>query len=387
MSGTNERNRQTDHDAGHTVAADEVAAAAASTESESDKASRRLWIGLTTIAFFTSATIVALGFILKPGYVALVPGTVRETEPLIQVEGAESFASEGEVFYTTVRLKQDLSWWEYLFTKQNSDAALVEEEFILGDRSGEELIQQNLVMMTDSKDVAIAVALNRLGYDTISSDGVHIVEVVPGSSAAGGLEVGDVVIGLDGKPMVAAIDLVNAIGERSIGTDVVLSVERGDEILDITLTLGQRDDGTPGAFLGVAPIDRIDIVQTAPFEVDIQSGSVGGPSAGLAFTLAVLDALTEGDLTGGHEVAVTGTISPTGAVGSIGGIMQKIAAVVDTDAEVFIVPAAQGEEELARVRARAGDDVEVYPVANLDEALDVLKSLGGNVESIAEYQS
>ena len=128
-------------------------------------------------------------------------------------------------------------------------------------------------------------------------------------------------------------------------------------------------------------------MQTAPFEVDIESGSVGGPSAGLAFTLAVLDALTEGDLQGGQKIAVTGTISPTGAVGAIGGIMQKVAAVVAADTDIFIVPAAQGEDELARVRERAGDDVDIYPVATLDEALEILASLGGNVESIANHDA
>ncbi|MEZ5342743.1 MAG: S16 family serine protease [Acidimicrobiales bacterium] len=387
MSGIDESDHSPEQPGPLTVAGDSDRLVTADNEDARFESHRRLWIGLTSIACLTVASIVAAGFIIKPGYVALVPGSVRATEPLVVVDGTTTYPSSGEVFYTTVKLRQDISWWEYLVTKQNDDAELVEEEQILGDQTSDELEQQNLVMMTDSKDVAVAVALNKLGYHTISSDGVHIVEIVPGSSADGHLEVGDVVVAMDGVPTVAAIDLVNAIGDRRVGTEVVISVERGDDVIDIPITLGQRADGSPGAFLGVGPVDRIQIVDTAPFAVDIDSGTVGGPSAGLAFTLAILDSLTEGDLEGGHQVAVTGTISPTGAVGAIGGIMQKVAAVVDTDAEIFIVPLAQGEDELARVRERAGDDFQIFPVETLDEALDVLASFGGNVDSITNYEA
>ena len=109
-------------------------------------------------------------------------------------------------------------------------------------------------------------------------------------------------------------------------------------------------------------------------EVDIDSGNVGGPSAGLAFTLAVLDVLSPGELTGGLDVAVTGTIDGEGNVGDVGGVRQKTAAAIDEGYDVLLVPSAEFEE----ARERAGGAIEVIAVDTLREALDALASLGGS---------
>jgi len=110
-----------------------------------------------------------------------------------------------------------------------------------------------------------------------------------------------------------------------------------------------------------------------PVDVEIDTGDVGGPSAGLAFTLGILDDLTPGELTGGEAVAVTGTISPDGTVGPVGGTGQKAAAVRNAGIDTFLVPTADYED----AEARAGD-VHVVPVDNVDEALAALADLGGN---------
>jgi Lon-like protease len=115
-----------------------------------------------------------------------------------------------------------------------------------------------------------------------------------------------------------------------------------------------------------------------PVDVSIDSGTVGGPSAGLAFALAVLDVLTPGELTGGHRVAVTGTMNLDGTVGPIGGGAQKAITVRDSGYEVFLVPEAEVEE----VREAVGDDVEVVGVRTLEDALRALGSLGGNAGSL-----
>ena len=115
-----------------------------------------------------------------------------------------------------------------------------------------------------------------------------------------------------------------------------------------------------------------------PFEIGIDTGDIGGPSAGLAFTLTLIDELSEGDMTGGANIAVTGEIGLEGEVGAIGGLPQKVAAVKEVGVDVFLVPASQSEEVLAQARAVAGDDVEIIPVATLDEALAALERLGGD---------
>jgi PDZ domain-containing protein len=127
-----------------------------------------------------------------------------------------------------------------------------------------------------------------------------------------------------------------------------------------------------------APEDRITSFEF-PIDVTIDSGNVGGPSAGLAFTLAVLDVLTPGEITGGHRVAATGTMALDGTVGPVGGAAQKAVTVRDAGYEVFLVPS----DELEEVRATVGDDLRVIAVDTLAEALDALDSLGGNAGSLA----
>jgi PDZ domain-containing protein len=144
----------------------------------------------------------------------------------------------------------------------------------------------------------------------------------------------------------------------------------------ITTIAAPEDPGR--AVIGIAPEDRI-VDFDFPVDVTIDSGNVGGPSAGLAFTLAVLDVLTPGELTGGHRVAVTGTMSLDGTVGPVGGAAQKAITVRDAGYEVFLVPS----DELDEVQATVGSDLQVVAVDTLAEALEALGSLGGNAGSLA----
>lgn len=327
------------------------------------------------------------GFFIPTPYVALVPGSARPTEELVEVSGLDEYPSDGEVLFTTVRLRSRPNLWEYLWLKTDDDANVVPEEVIFGDRTPEENREVNLQAMTDSKQVAVAVALEELGYEAFTPTGVFVADIVVGSAADGVLERGDVLLEVDGVEIATDIELVDQLAERAAGDTVQLTLQRhaSTEVETIEVILGGRDDEPEVGFLGVAPQSRVEMNDQLPFEVDIDSGSVGGPSAGLAFTLAVLDQLTEGELTGGIEIAVTGTISPDGRVGSVGGVPQKAAAVRSLGIEVFIVPRALGEAELAEVEARAGDDLRIVPVDDLEEALEVLEGLGGDTQAIEEF--
>jgi len=340
---------------------------------------------------YTLLAIVGIGiiggFFIPTPYVALVPGSARPTEDLVDVSGLDVFPSDGEVLFTTVRLKSRPNIWEYLWLTNDDDANVVPEELIFGDRTPAENREANLQAMTDSKEVAVSVALTQLGYDAVTPTGVFVAEVVEGSAADGLLERGDVLLAVDGVEILIATELVDELSDRSAGDTVVFTLQRhtSEETEELELTLGGRDEDPGAGFLGVGPQTRFEMNTELPFEVDLDSGSVGGPSAGLAFTLAILDQLTEGELTGGAEIAVTGTMSIDGRVGSVGGVPQKAAAVRELGIEVFIVPRALGEEVLAEVEERAGDELRIIPVDDLDEALAVLETLGGDTEAIEEF--
>lgn len=369
------------------VVASTGAAAGASVGNDFASVQRRNVRRLGWALFALLALGVISGFLIPTPYVALVPGSARETESLVNVSGLEAYPSDGEVLFTTVRLRSRPNLWEYLWLTNDDDANVVPEEVIYGDRTPDENRQANLAAMTDSKQVAVAVALEELGYDAITPTGVFVADVVPDTAADGVLERGDVILAVDDVTVLTDAELVDTLGGRASGETVAILVERHltGESETIDLTLGGREDEPSVGFLGVAPQTRLDVNEDLPFDVDIDSGSVGGPSAGLAFTLTVLDNLTEGELTGGEQVAVTGTISVNGAVGSVGGVPQKAAAVRDLGIDVFIVPRALGDAELAAVRDRAGDDLQIVPVDDLDEALSVLETLGGDTQAIEEF--
>ena len=354
---------------------------------EPDAGVRRAKAFLLGFFLLGISAVIAVGFIVKTDKAALMPGSARETETLVSVEGLETFPSDGEFFYTTVRVRVKPSYWEYLWFSRNDEIEIVDAQAVLGDRTTDENRERNLVLMSDSKAVAVAVALEELGYDALDSTGVWIAGISEGEAADGVFNVGDVIIGLEGESLVTSAALIEALSQFAPGDEVTFTVHlvSGGDPEQVTVTLGSHPDDANRGFLGVAPQDVLIVDPDIAVDVMIDSGEVGGPSAGLAFTLAVLDNLTEGELTGGEKLAVTGTISPDGTVGPVGGVPQKAAAVRDLGLSTFIVPASLGDDVIADVRDLVGDDLEIIPVDNLDQALEALAGLGGDVEAISTF--
>jgi PDZ domain-containing protein len=342
------------------------------------------------VVLLVAAALIG-GLLFKVPYVALVPGSARDTEPLVEVSGIDAYPSEGELLLTTVRVRQRPNLWEYLWLQTDDDTDVVAEEVILGGRTPDENREFNLQLMNDSKEVAIAVALEELGYNAITSDGVIVVELVEDGAAEDVLDVNTAITAIGDRKVDNTGDLIDVLGDLAPGDNVTLSIELFDGTnltwteSSVDVVLGAKEEDPEAAFLGIGPVDRIELADDFDFDVDIDSGAVGGPSAGLAFTLAVLDQLTAGELTGGAEVAVTGTIDAGGRVGSVGGVVQKTAAVRDLGADVFIVPASLPEAELERIFERAGDRLRVIPVDDLDDALAALAELGGEVGAVEEF--
>jgi Lon-like protease len=237
------------------------------------------------------------------------------------------------------------------------------------------------------------VALTTVGYDAEISPGEVIVqevlceEVADDGSCARWypsdeqIDPADRILAVDGEPIGSVEDLAALLAEREPGDTVELRIDRPDVgELTVEVELSSAPDDPNRTIIGFIPFDTR--VVELPFEVDIETAQIGGPSAGLAFTLALIDELTPGDLTGGLDVAVTGTIGLDGSVGPIGSLDQKINAVHQHGVRYFIVPASQAElatpEARQRLDAAGRGDVEIIPVATLDEALAALERLGGD---------
>ncbi len=200
--------------------------------------------------------------------------------------------------------------------------------------------------------------------------GAFLSEIIEGGASDGSLAPGDRIIGFEGAPVASFDELIEPLINRRAGDTVEVVVQRGDEQLTFDINLGVRALERAGIFNADTQFRDAEL----PFDVGFTTEDVGGPSAGLAFSLTVLDVLTEGDLTGGANVVVTGSIDRVGNVGRVGGLHQKAFAALDDDADVFIVPAGNVDE----ARAAVGEDLRIEPVATLDEALAIIAEFGGN---------
>jgi PDZ domain-containing protein len=340
---------------------------------------RTVWAAVVVAALLTSTTVGAA--VLPVPYVAIRPGSARPVTEQVVVDGAASYPTEHSIAYTTVKvggttlLEAALGWLD-------SDVDVLPEEAVRGNRSAKENRRYNAELMDTSKAIAVAVALRHLGYDVpVHTSGTVVRRIGDGSPASRALELDDVIVAVDGEPVDEPDELGRLLQAGGVGARHTLRVERpagGTRTVDVDVFTGLAPDDPERAVIGIAPEDRL-VGFDYPIDVTIDSGKVGGPSAGLAFTLAVLDVLTPGELTGGHRVAVTGTMRLDGTVGPVGGAAQKAISVRKAGYEVFLVP----KEELAEVRATVGDDLRVIGVGTLAEALDALDSLGGNAGSIA----
>ena len=235
-----------------------------------------------------------------------------------------------------------------------------------------------------SQQIAEYVALGMLGYpvsfnygDVIIQELVCLDDPSP-RSACKVLEPGDVIVAVDGKSTPTLTELIDAMADKRPDQDITVTVipHKGGNQESRRVTLIASPDDPSRTIIGFIPADTRTV--ELPFEVEIDTDSIGGPSAGLAFTLALLDEMTPGDLFGGKRVVATGTVNEDGSVGSIGALPQKAVAVKMSDAEIFFVPASQDEAELALVRQVLGKSVRVIAVASVDDALTVLEEMGGS---------
>ena len=306
--------------------------------------------------------------------VAFLPGNALATSSRVATDGIDEFEPDGEILLLTVSIDSDLSVLDWIRLSMDDAVELRSRESVYGDRSDTEQRDHNRHLMESSKDIATIVALEHLGVRAADFTGVLFLEAVAGGPAEGLLEATDVILSIDGAPVTTVESLRAVLADLEPGMTAVVTVENFEthERRDVEITLGTHPDGG-GSFIGVSGVTERIQRSPLPFDVDISSGSVGGPSAGLAFTLVVIDVLTPGELTGGKRVAVTGTIRLDGSVGDVGGVAQKAVAARDAGAEMIIVPAAL----VADARSGAGD-VPVVGVVDLDEALHALAVSGGD---------
>lgn len=322
------------------------------------------WVLGALCSFLVVASVIA-SFIQLP-YYTIAPGDALDVNQLVTVHGARQYPPKGAVMLLFIRQRSRVNGWRWLQASLDSDIDMIKQRDFLGSADPDELDAAAVRDMTASQNAAKLVALRRLGYKVTPVHRVSVFAVVSGRPAAGVLQAGDTISSVDGKAVTTPEELVAAVHKHRPGERVSVRYVRAGRQSSATMRSGKDKDGNAmlGIFLG----------QTYKFPVDVRidTSDIGGPSAGLAMTLSVLDELTPGNLTGGKRVAVTGEISDDGTVGEIGGVGQKAVAARHRGAQLFIVPMG----EVAEARSRAGS-LPVVGVRTLGDALKALRAAGG----------
>lgn len=368
-----------------------------------------LWVSNKAWNILSLLCVIAIiGMAIRLPYYRFSPGRVYETADRIHAPAELSYKPDVDISFLTVNQRGDINVWEWVGAKIDDSVDLKHENWVRGGRTSEEKREFDQRRMQASKDTAVVVALNRLGYELqVTPLGVEVAQVFTCTAADGVLNTGDVLRSLDGVSFVESSELVELLKTRKVGDEVVFSVERIDptnsarslKVEDVTIELGSADDPCledrirseePRAFLGIAPFTLTD--EELPIDVRIDSGRVGGPSAGLAFSLALMDMLSEGEMTNGVKVAATGTIDRAGNIGPVGGVKQKTIAAERAGVDLMLVPLCCENWADPVTGARvdlpsnykealdaAGDgDLKVVGVSTLDDALKAIEEAGGN---------
>lgn len=338
------------------------------------------WTRSRVLAALTGVLLAATLFATSAfhmSYDVIAPGSADGLAGVIKVTSNDAahpiptYVPRGAFMFTTVSISERINAFQALWAEVDSNVDLIQEQRITGGQPSQIVQQINRADMDESKVNAEVVALRRLGYSVgIHGDGALIVQDIGAKVLDGTIQRGDVITAVDGKPVSVRDDVGTIMAGKHAGDTVRLTLRNGSSARDVTVTTHpEAKTGRPLIGVQIATANfRYDL----PLDIKIDTGLVGGPSAGLAFTLGLLDVLTPGDLTAGRKIAVTGTIDIDEAVGQIGGVGQKAVAARRAGAYAFLVPA--GEERAARKHAGS---MLVIPVHNLTEALAALQRLGG----------
>ncbi|HYF95630.1 MAG TPA: S16 family serine protease [Symbiobacteriaceae bacterium] len=324
---------------------------------------RRLLVLLISL----TALGLTLWFTPTPWYIT-APGAAVDTGGMVAVAGGS--AHPGRLFMLVVTTQPANLFW-YLYAKLDLRAELETPQQFLGDiEDYDKYLELTRRMMADSKQTAMAIGLKEAGYGRGTVPvGAEITDLAAGSPNQGVFQPGDVIIAIEGRPVSSASDLRTALQGFRPGDLLAVRVKRGGKELDLRAATAESTDparkGQPvfGIFI------KDSLLFDVPLEIRIKTGAITGPSAGLMFTLQIVDQLTPGGITRGKVVAGTGTVEADGSVGAIGGVRQKVFAAETAGANVIFVPRSNYPDA-----AGVATHITVVPVDRVEDALAWLRS-------------
>jgi len=319
------------------------------------------------------ATLTWLALHAQVPYVQLEPGPSYNTlgkddqgKDVIVLTGATATQSKGQLRFLTIVIRRQLTLAEAIEGWLKGDESVVPEElYFPPGQTQDQIDKENQQDFATSISSAQIAALNKLGYPPL----VGVKDVAAGSPADGKLKPGDIIVTVDGDKIDTVDTMINKLRAKPAGTTFQFGITRDG--VAMTIPVQTKDDGGVPR-IGVTP----EITSAAKFKISIPIENVGGPSAGLMLTLGIIDKIEPEDLTGGKIIAGTGTIDPSGKVGPIGGLPQKLVTAKSAGATWFLTPKDNGAEGVANQKT----GLPLVQVGTLDEALTALADIRAGKE-------
>ncbi|WP_239254643.1 SepM family pheromone-processing serine protease [Listeria ilorinensis] len=344
---------------------------------------RKQWKQITLIAILL---VLIVGFFIPMPYYITKPGSADELEPLVSVKGHPETVKGSFSLVTVAQSPANI--YSYVASKFLPYHEIEKDDEVkYEDESDEEYNVRQMYMMNESKNNAIQVAYKAAGQQVeVEYNGVYVLSVMDDVPAAKYLHAGDLIKAVDGNEFKSSEEFIKYVKSKKAGDKIKVDYvhDKKHESAEIELTTIDKK-GTVG--IGITLVD--DQKVTTDPKVDIDSDKIGGPSAGLMFSLEIYSRFQDEDITKGYQIAGTGTIDPDGNVGRIGGIDQKVVAADKAGADIFFAPddtitkdmkkedpTIESNYDLAKKTAKEIDsDMKIVPVKTFQDAVDYLERL------------
>ncbi|WP_234340286.1 SepM family pheromone-processing serine protease [Gorillibacterium timonense] len=346
---------------------------------------KRMW------SKYTAATLVGillayfLVFYPLP-YFIYQPGSAEDISPMITT--APGHPPDRGVFMLTTVGVMDANVVSYLWAKATHQEIRPKQKVLQG-QTEEEYNQTQVYSMSSSQSNAILAAYKHLGIEySYHTDSIMVLHLIPGMPASEVLSVGDQLLKVDGKALEAPDQLVNYLSGKQVGDKVSLTLNRGGKTMEAEVKLAYlpaeatATGGEENRRVGMGITQAVMLTVLSKIDADrisIKAGDIGGPSAGLMFTLEIINRLLPEDIAKGHRIAGTGTIEESGKVGPIGGIQHKVVAADREGAEIFFAPKDENGytnySDAKKEAEKIGTKMKIIPVSTLDDAIAYLKEL------------
>lgn len=329
----------------------------------------------STKLFILGLVIIIILFWVPTPYVIFQPGAAQSVHSMVVVEGGSTEQS-GTFMLTTVRMTYT-NYAFYLLSLFNPHADTMHRKEVFRDgETNRDYSERQSLNMIGSQSNAIMAAYNKLGVDyEINAQEFRVIGVIEGMPAFEKLQVGDQIVQVNGLDMQRGEDMVEYLSGKNVGDTVTITYVRDGIEQSANIILASAEDDANRPVIGVY---FANVLQVEPINMDdevlITAGDIGGPSAGLIFTLEIYNRLVEEDISKGYQIAGTGEITSDGTVGPIGGVEYKVVAADREGADLFFIPSLNADAAKAKAES-IGTDMMVVPVDTLDAALDYLSKL------------